>query len=406
MKSTAMAPNRNEGQKGLTEDEVPPNIQLEIIDLSPEALACADRREKARQQIIDSFSTLGFCQVSGMRDYSADELLQGSKWFFDDVSEQTKLDQIGTKAYNSNNTNHYRGYFPAQHDRMSCKEGYDVGLQWEIPDHLKGIPLVEKTPMLRIPGREKEVDHYYETLFRHRDIVRGVGDTIMSLIAEAGGEKNDYFKRMFSEYAQHTIRPIRYPQRVGDVPKEAVLPSGRVISTPAHADSGFLTLLQTFNYPGLELLVDDKWYAVPPNPETLIVNVGEQLSEMSNGRFAATVHRVMDIGKSRFSMPFFYEPGADADINTKIPASLLPPGTEDKFDRSYYPYVTFLFFKLPIYAEYSHVSDNIPESVYKKYIENYEPKECWATKTAIQVDGATFMQRKLKAKYQETYAKS
>ena len=33
---------------------------------------------------------------------------------------------------------------------------------------------------------------------------------------------------------------------------------------------------------------------------TLIVNVGEQLSAMSNERFKATIHRVLDIGKDRY----------------------------------------------------------------------------------------------------------
>ena len=34
------------------------------------------------------------------------------------------------------------------------------------------------------------------------------------------------------------------------------------MSTPAHQDSGFLTLLQTFGYPGLEILLGDEWLSV------------------------------------------------------------------------------------------------------------------------------------------------
>jgi len=33
---------------------------------------------------------------------------------------------------------------------------------------------------------------------------------------------------------------------------------------------------------------------------TLIVNMGEQLSVMSNKRFKATIHRVLDIGRDRY----------------------------------------------------------------------------------------------------------
>eukprot|EP00095_Tigriopus_kingsejongensis_P002555 maker-scaffold309_size213625-snap-gene-1.22 protein:Tk02555 transcript:maker-scaffold309_size213625-snap-gene-1.22-mRNA-1 annotation:"2og-fe oxygenase" len=373
-----------------------PTVTLDVIDLSEAAMACPERRVKARDQIVTCFSSLGFCQVSGMKDYSAEKLLEGSKWFFSEVPEEARLAQLATKAYNPSNPNFYRGYFPAQPDRMSYKRGYDVGLQWEIPEHLKGIPLVENTPMLSLEGHAKKVEDYYQVLFQQRDTVRNVGDLIMTLIAEAGGEDEEYFKEMFSVYPQHTLRPIMYPTRNGNIPKGAALPDGRVISTPAHADSGFLTLLQTFNYPGLEIEVNGEWFAVPPNPETLVVNIGEQMAEMSNGRFKATVHRVMDIGATRYSMPFFYEPGVDSNINFKIPNALLPAGSQDKFDTSYYPYGTFLFFKLPIYAEYSQVSDNLPEWAQKKYLENYTPKKFWAAQTGTTVDGETYMERKLR----------
>ncbi len=81
-----------------------------------------------------------------------------------------------------------------------------------------------------------------------------------------------------------------------------------VISTPAHQDSGFLTLLNTFGYPGLEIEVDSVWYRVPPvEPDTLVVNLGEQVTAMSNRRFKATIHRVLDIGEDRqsFHKPIF-----------------------------------------------------------------------------------------------------
>ncbi len=122
-----------------------------------------------------------------------------------------------------------------------------------------------------------------------------------------------------------------------------------VISTGAHQDSGLLTLLQVFGSPGLELQHGGQWYRVEARPDTLVVNLGEQMTDMSNGLLRATVHRVVDIGRERFSVPFFYEPCCDGDINIKIPEPLLPEGkkgrTEGK-DDFYYPYASFLFNKL------------------------------------------------------------
>ena len=65
-----------------------------------------------------------------------------------------------------------------------------------------------------------------------------------------------------------------------NIPAAARLPDGRVISTGAHADSGFLTLLETFGQPGLELLLDGVWRPVPPSPNLIIVNIGEQLGKL------------------------------------------------------------------------------------------------------------------------------
>ena len=59
--------------------------------------------------------------------------------------------------------------------------------------------------------------------------------------------------------------------------------------------------MQTFGYSGLELMLDDKWYQVPVIDDCLVVNVGEYMSRMSNNRFKATIHRVMDIGQDRYT---------------------------------------------------------------------------------------------------------
>ncbi len=141
---------------------------------------------------------------------------------------------------------------------------------------------------------------------------------MLELIAEAGAEGPDFFDHMFQEVPGHTLRPLFYPKRKDNIPQGAYLPDGRreciinstflsfslpycfaVISTPPHQDSGILTLLQTFDYPGLEIELDGQWHSVPPTPDTVVVNVGEQLAAMSNRRFKATIHRVIDIEKDR-----------------------------------------------------------------------------------------------------------
>ena len=91
-------------------------------------------------------------------------------------------------------------------------------------------------------------------------------------------------------------------------------------TTPIHTDSGFLTLLSTFNYHGLQVDIGNGVYkSVRPVPNTLVINLGDMLSRITNYKLKATKHRVLDIGVERFSSPFFFEPNYSA----KIPVSLV-----------------------------------------------------------------------------------
>jgi isopenicillin N synthase-like dioxygenase len=55
----------------------------------------------------------------------------------------------------------------------------------------------------------------------------------------------------------------------------------------------------------------------------IVVNFGKLLERWTGGRIRATEHRVLSRGRERFSVPFFYEPRADATI-----APLPLPGAE------------------------------------------------------------------------------
>ena len=51
------------------------------------------------------------------------------------------------------------------------------------------------------------------------------------------------------------------------------------------------------------------WLDVPPVEGALIVNVGDMLHRMSNGRLISTPHRVINATRGeRYSVPFFFDP--------------------------------------------------------------------------------------------------
>ena len=95
----------------------------------------------------------------------------------------------------------------------------------------------------------------------------------------------------------------------------------------AHTDSNFMTLLAPDGASGLQARSrDGGWTDVPPHEHSLAVNFGQVLERWCGGRIKATEHRVIVTGQERYSIPFFYEARADAEI------SPLPMDDPDSFD--------------------------------------------------------------------------
>ena len=72
--------------------------------------------------------------------------------------------------------------------------------------------------------------------------------------------------------------------------------------------------------------------------------------------FLHCIKTISGVINCRYSVPFFYEPNLDTNLNCKIPKALLPAGSEEKYplDPSHFSYASFLLYKLPIYAEYRY----------------------------------------------------
>ncbi len=142
----------------------PPSIDLPVIDVSDRNLALGKTRKAATDKLIECFSSVGFCLITGVEQegYDADELLKWTKWFHDELPEDVKLEQLATKAFNSKNKNLYRGYFPLQEGSLSYKKGYDFGP--DLPDEgvQEGNPFRQKTPRLNIPGKEGTLKEFYQ----------------------------------------------------------------------------------------------------------------------------------------------------------------------------------------------------------------------------------------------------
>ncbi|EFJ32444.1 2-oxoglutarate-iron(II)-dependent oxygenase [Selaginella moellendorffii] len=90
----------------------------------------------------------------------------------------------------------------------------------------------------------------------------------------------------------------------------------QALGMEGHTDSGGLTFVLQDGVGGLQLKQGEDWYNVRPLEGMLVVNMGDQLEVLSNGRYKSILHRVMVNSKSsRLSVGAFLGPSLDAEIS-------------------------------------------------------------------------------------------
>lgn len=98
------------------------------------------------------------------------------------------------------------------------------------------------------------------------------------------------------------------------------------IGAGAHVDWGMLTFLLQDDVGGLEVRVaGGTWIAAPPVAGTVVVILGEMMLRFTNGAYRSATHRVQKntSGRSRYSMPTFFDPAYDYRVTcvpTQVPA--------------------------------------------------------------------------------------
>lgn len=133
-------------------------------------------------------------------------------------------------------------------------------------------------------------------------------DELLQALAEAFMlERHEFIRYFDHEDSEINVRVNYYPP----CPR----PDLAIGITP-HTDASALTLLMQFDTNGgLQVLRDMKWVTVPWPSETLLVNVGDLLEIMSNGRLKSPWHRaVTHVEKERFSVALFYNPPSREEI--------------------------------------------------------------------------------------------
>ena len=270
--------------------------------------------KKITKQALQMLSDVGFLHLKNVKGFDEDDLLATIKEFHalpDKIKHQMK-----PRNYVKSHTNNFRGWFPFLDNDVSHKEFFDMGAPWhEVSDHQRQFPCVEETPFPKAKKYEALVKKYNDYWYFLLEICLH----LLDCIAVGLGKKKDYFREWFQTESLSTFRSIHYlPRSKTGVKTDKLDQHGLKLITPEHSDTGFITLLSTFMYPGLQVEIKGKYRSVKPEKNHLVVNLGTIFARITNYKLKATKHRVLDIGRERFSCPFFLEPKFDVPIPADI----------------------------------------------------------------------------------------
>jgi isopenicillin N synthase-like dioxygenase len=267
-------------------DEHIASVSLTDADGDPDTFA---------EKLGHSFEEYGFAIIAdhGIPDELIARAEQKSREFFA-LPEEVK------RKYHVAGGGGARGYTPFGIETAKGATAHDLKEFWHVGRDLPaGHPFRDHMPdnlwPSEVPGFKDTFQQLYATFDR-------TGLKILRAIARYLDIDEDYFVDTVRD-GNSVMRLLHYPPIQGE--------PGSNVRAGAHEDINTITLLLGAEEAGLELLTKDgRWLPVAPNPGELVVNIGDMLQRLTNGRLRSTTHRVTNPpperrGNSRYSMPFF-----------------------------------------------------------------------------------------------------
>ena len=283
-----------------------------LIDIVPLFDGPGDNRDRADRAIATAAHESGFFTIAGPSELVPTTAMMRQKMLTLFALPPEAQRALWRNFYEPSHSNIYRGWSP-----RSAEVGVDIfdmgpdviPTRQEKSAAADGDPLLGTTPFpsrAELPGWHEAVAQYYVAMER-------LGAAIMRSVARSLGVDEHHFDSAFL-HGISTLRLMRYELAPVDPSVDAIMEAGRA-RRGEHVDSGFVTLLCQHGVAGLTAkLRSGEWIDVPPIDGHLAVNFGGLLERWTEGRIRATAHRVVSHGATRFSIPFFYEPRADAVI--------------------------------------------------------------------------------------------
>ncbi|KAG5014814.1 hypothetical protein AAZX31_08G049400 [Glycine max] len=198
-------------------------------------------------------------------------------------------------------------------------------MNWESTFFLRHLP---DSNISQIPDLSEE---YRKVMKEFAQKLEKLAEKLLDLLCENLGLEKGYLKKVFygSKGPNFGTKVANYPP----CPNPELVKGLR-----AHTDAGgIILLLQDDKVSGLQLLKDGHWVDVPPMRHSIVVNLGDQLEVITNGRYKSVELRVIArTDGTRMSIASFYNPASDAVI---YPAPALLDSKAEETDKVYPKFV-------------------------------------------------------------------
>ncbi|KAH9618720.1 hypothetical protein KSS87_002654 [Heliosperma pusillum] len=187
---------------------------------------------------------------------------------------------------------------------------------------------------------------FKETMAEYRRELKKLAENMMEIMDENLGLEKGYINKAFNTGESGENTSAFFGTKVSHYPP---CPHPDLVTgLRAHTDAGGVILLfQDDVVGGLQMLKGEEWIEVQPVPNAIVINTGDQIEVLSNGRYKSAWHRVLACPDGiRRSIASFYNPSYEATI---APApQLIEEAGKDEDDAKVAPetgvqYPKFLF---------------------------------------------------------------
>lgn len=234
--------------------------QVPVIDLDG---IHGNLHDEIVDQLKSASETWGFFQVvnHGIPLEVLQEMIKGITKFHEGDAEMKKL------FYSRDRTRKVR--FNSNFDLYRSKAA-----NWR--DSL-GIASINDLDPKEIPAVCRD------STIEYSNYVKELGSTLFGLVSEALGLKTEHL---------HAMECNKWQSVVGHYYPACPNPE-LTLGTSGHTDVAFITILLQDQIGGLQVLHENQWVIVQPIPGALVVNIGDLLQIISNGKFNSVEHRVV-----------------------------------------------------------------------------------------------------------------